>query len=123
MIHSASQRKSLWRLKNAPILGVTWLSILRKQYGTNLLLLLFASQHMLKGVVQQFQAASVMWLFRDYRISGPRMQVYMSIACSAWALKPIIGMISDLVPIRGLHKAPYVFASSIIGVACTAYVG
>lgn len=121
--YTPSQRKPMWHLRNAPLFGVTWLSILRKQYGTNLLLLLFASQHMLKGVVQQFQAAAVMWLFRDYRISGPRMQIYMSISCSAWALKPVIGIISDLFPIKGLHKAPYVIITSIIGVACTAYIG
>merc|ERR1719456_497091 len=103
--------------------GVAWMSVLRQQYGTNLLLLLFASQHMLKGVVQQFQAASVMWLFRDYQISGPRMQVYVSVSCSAWALKPIIGMVSDSLPIRGFHKAPYVIITSLIGVTCTALIG
>jgi len=123
MVASPSERKSLWRLRKAPLLGVTWLSILRQQYGTNLLLLLFASQHMLKGIVQQFQAASVMWLFRDYSISGPRMQVYMSISCSAWALKPIIGMVSDLMPIKGYHKAPYVIITSLIGVTCCAMIG
>lgn len=120
---ASGQRKSMLKTAGIPFVGVGWLSVLRKQYGTNLLLLLFASQHMLKGVVQQFQAASVMWLFRDYRISGPRMQVYMSIACSAWALKPLIGIVSDLVPIRGYHKAPYVVVTSIIGVLCTAAIG
>jgi hypothetical protein len=123
MTLTASDRKSMWKLKHAPLLGVTWLAILRQQYGARLLLLLFASQHVLKGIVQQFQAASVMWIFRDYHVSGPRMQVYLSIANSSWALKPIIGMVSDLVPIRGLNKAPYVIITSFIGVACTALIG
>lgn len=51
------------------------------------------------------------------------MQVYMSISCSAWALKPIIGIVSDLMPIRGLHKAPYVIITSLIGVSCCAAIG
>lgn len=123
MNHTVSERKVLKHFRKVPLMGVEWLSILRSQYGTSLLLLLFASQHILKGVVQQFQAAAVMWLFRDYRISGPRMQVYLSISNSSWALKPIIGMISDLVPIRGLHKAPYVIITSIIGVFCTGWIG
>jgi len=120
---SASERKSLWRIRKAPPMGIEWLSILRQQYGTNLLLLLFASQHVLKGIVQQFQAASVMWLFRDYGVSGPRMQIYLSISNSSWALKPVIGIVSDMLPIRGLNKAPYVIITSIIGVTCTALLG
>jgi folate/biopterin transporter len=78
---------------------------------------------MLKGVVQQFQASTVMWLFREYQISGPRMQVYISVAASAWAMKPIIGMVSDLFPIGGYNKGPYVIISSLIGVTCTAMLG
>lgn len=103
--------------------GVVWLARLNGEYGPRLLLLLFASQHMLKGVVQQFQASSVMWLLREYRISGPQMQVYVSISNSAWALKPIIGMISDLFPVFGYRKAPYVILTSIIGVVCTTTIG
>jgi folate/biopterin transporter len=121
--HVLLKDKLMLRMRKAPLFGVTWLAALRVQYGENLLLLLFASQHILKGIVQQLQASSIMWIFRDYHVSGPRMQVYTSISNSAWALKPIIGILSDLVPIRGLHKAPYVIMTSIIGVICTAIVG
>lgn len=107
----------------APVPGLLWLAGLREHYGANLLLLLFASQHVLKGIVCQFQGSAVMWVFREYRLSGPRIQVYASIANSAWALKPIIGLTSDLAPIGGYRKAPYVVLVSIIGVGCTAYIG
>mmetsp|Transcript_79070 Transcript_79070/g.124704 ORF Transcript_79070/g.124704 Transcript_79070/m.124704 type:complete len:635 (-) Transcript_79070:30-1934(-) len=120
---ASSEMRALWRLQKAQIMGVKWLAVLREQYGTNLLLLLFVSQHVLKGIVQQLQATTVMWVFRDYHVSGPRMQVYTSISNSSWAFKPIIGMVSDLLPIKGYHKAPYVIVSSIIGVACTAMIG
>lgn len=103
--------------------GVAWFASLRANYGTNLLLLLFAAQHVLKGIVQQFQAATVMWIFRDYRVGGPRMQVYTSVSNSAWALKPLIGLVSDLFPVWGLHKAPYVVLASMVGVCCTSTIG
>lgn len=106
-----------------PMQCVTWLAVLREQYGTKLLLLLFSVQHVLKGIVWQYQAAAMMWVFREYSISGPTMQVYSSISSSAWALKPIVGMASDLVPIFGRHKAPYIIITSTIGVVCTAIVG
>eukprot|EP00929_Paragymnodinium_shiwhaense_P074098 TRINITY_DN37904_c0_g2_i1.p1 TRINITY_DN37904_c0_g2~~TRINITY_DN37904_c0_g2_i1.p1 ORF type:complete len:698 (-),score=113.59 TRINITY_DN37904_c0_g2_i1:74-2167(-) len=103
--------------------GVMWLQRIRMEYGSRLLLLLFASQHILKGVVQQFQASAVMWLLREYRVSGPSMQVYVSVSNSAWALKPIIGLISDLVPVLGYRKAPYIILTAFIGIICTTTIG
>jgi len=103
--------------------GVRWLAQVREEYGVRLLLLLFASQHIIKGVVQQFQASAVMWLLREYRVSGPRMQVYVSISNSAWALKPMIGVVSDLFPVLGYRKAPYVILTSFIGIICTTAIG
>eukprot|EP00927_Polykrikos_kofoidii_P060013 TRINITY_DN55093_c0_g1_i1.p1 TRINITY_DN55093_c0_g1~~TRINITY_DN55093_c0_g1_i1.p1 ORF type:complete len:699 (-),score=52.26 TRINITY_DN55093_c0_g1_i1:144-2240(-) len=103
--------------------GILWLAKINDEYGMRLMLLLFASQHTLKGIVQQFQASSVMWLLRGYRVSGPQMQLYMSMSNSAWALKPIIGLISDLFPLFGYRKAPYVILTSCIGVLCAARIG
>jgi folate/biopterin transporter len=102
---------------------VLWFASLEKEYGHKLLLILFATQHLLKGVTQQFQSSSIMWLFREYGVSGPQMQIYASVSNSAWALKPIIGLVSDLVPISGLRKAPYIVISSCVGVVCAATIG
>mmetsp|Transcript_88860 Transcript_88860/g.153917 ORF Transcript_88860/g.153917 Transcript_88860/m.153917 type:complete len:758 (+) Transcript_88860:105-2378(+) len=117
----AKRRRGITKIPQG--FGIAWFAALRANYGTSLLLLLFAAQHVLKGVVQQFQAATVMWVFRDYRVSGPRMQVYTSVSNSAWALKPLIGLVSDLVPVWGLHKAPYVVLASTVGVVCTSAIG
>lgn len=100
-----------------------WFGQLDHQYGGNLLWLLFSSQHMLKGVVQQFQASAVMWILMEYRVSGPQMQVYTGVANSSWALKPIIGVVSDLFPIFGYRKAPYCVLTALLGVACTTMIG
>merc|ERR1719262_1192524 len=110
------KRRSIAQQANFIVNSLLWLARLRNEYGHRLLLLLFASQHLIKGVVQQFQTSSVMWLLREYRIDGPQLQVYVSMANSAWALKPMIGMVSDLMPICGLRKAPYVIMTSCVGV-------
>jgi len=102
---------------------LAWFARLDDLYGAKLIVLLTTSQHILKGVVHQFMHSSVMWLMRDYKVSGPQAQVYMSVASSAWALKPMIGMTSDLVPIWGYRKAPYVIISSLIGVLSTWSIG
>eukprot|EP00931_Biecheleriopsis_adriatica_P049350 TRINITY_DN28550_c0_g1_i1.p1 TRINITY_DN28550_c0_g1~~TRINITY_DN28550_c0_g1_i1.p1 ORF type:complete len:580 (-),score=88.73 TRINITY_DN28550_c0_g1_i1:124-1863(-) len=100
-----------------------WIDDLQTEYGIKLILLLHSSQHLLKGIVHQCQAAAVMWLFREYQISGPQMQVYVSIAASAWALKPVLGCASDMIPLWGYRRAPYVLITSIVGVACTTSIG
>jgi hypothetical protein len=120
----ATKGKPLARWNNNFVIGtIVWLSRLKNEYGARLLILLFASQHLIKGVVQQFQTSSVMWLLREYRIDGPQLQVYVSIANSAWALKPMIGMVSDLMPVFGLRKAPYVIMTSCVGVVCAFIIG
>lgn len=110
-------------VNNTVFSGVMWLQRINNEYGSRLLLLLFASQHILKGVVQQFQASAVMWLLREYRVTGPTMQVYVSVSNSAWALKPLIGLVSDLVPVLGYRKAPYIILTAFIGIICTTTIG
>jgi len=100
-----------------------WLNELNNQYGTKLLMLLHSSQHLIKGIVHQFQAAAVMWLLREYKVSGPQMQILLGVANSAWALKPVLGCISDMLPVMGWRKAPYVIITSIGGVVCTTAIG
>lgn len=104
-------------------LTLRWFARLELHYGWRLLILLWSSQHLLKGVVNQFQSSAVMWLLQEYNVSGPRMQVYISVGASAWALKPIIGAVSDMFPWWGRRKAPYVVFASLIGVASTLMIG
>lgn len=103
--------------------ALKWFGNLERHYGWRLLILLWSSQHLLKGVVNQFQSSAVMWLLQEYNVSGPSMQIYTSIGSAAWALKPLIGVVSDMFPWWGCRKAPYVVASSIIGVSCTMMIG
>ena len=36
-----------------------------------------------------------------------------------WQLKSLFGLLSDTVPIRGLHRAPYMLFAGVVGVAAT----
>eukprot|EP00746_Dinoflagellata_sp_MGD_P004962 gnl/MRDRNA2_/MRDRNA2_109591_c0_seq1.p1 gnl/MRDRNA2_/MRDRNA2_109591_c0~~gnl/MRDRNA2_/MRDRNA2_109591_c0_seq1.p1 ORF type:complete len:565 (-),score=76.80 gnl/MRDRNA2_/MRDRNA2_109591_c0_seq1:134-1828(-) len=100
-----------------------WLCMLSDQYGYRLLVLLFASQHILKGLVFSVVAMSQSWIWKSYHVSGPMMQIYSGIVVMPWALKPISGMISDLFPIAGYNKAPYIIIVSLLGIAAFCCVG
>lgn len=45
------------------------------------------------------------------------MQVYTSIAFLPFAMKPLIGMLSDAYPILGYQKIPYICLTTVVGIA------
>eukprot|EP00927_Polykrikos_kofoidii_P006601 TRINITY_DN12674_c0_g1_i1.p1 TRINITY_DN12674_c0_g1~~TRINITY_DN12674_c0_g1_i1.p1 ORF type:complete len:500 (-),score=67.13 TRINITY_DN12674_c0_g1_i1:242-1675(-) len=90
-----------------------------ESYSFRFLFMGFAGQHMLKGFAMSFMGQATSFLFAWYHVRGPRMQILTGIAALPWALKPIIGLLSDCFPICQYNKAPYMIASSIWGVgAC-----
>lgn len=97
--------------------------MLRECYGLQFLLTLGAANLLLKGIVSQLQQSSVWFLLKQYNVSGPRMQILTSVAHMPWTITPLIGLISDMYPIRGFRKAPYIVAASVAGVLGTCVLG
>merc|ERR1719272_2785147 len=108
---------------NSPNALVQWYAMLQEQFGSKLLILLFASQHMVKGLANSLSGQSSQWIFKQYKVTGPHMQVYSGVIGLPWTLKPIIGMVSDICPIRGLNKAPYILVASALGVVGFVCIG
>lgn len=102
---------------------VPWLGDLNRAFGYKLLIMLFASQHLMKGFVSAFVAPAQQYLFASYNIQGPRMQIFAGIVQLPWAMKPIIGLISDCFPICGYNKGPYIFGACVLGVVALSIVG
>eukprot|EP00581_Thalassiosira_minuscula_P012811 CAMPEP_0183716478 /NCGR_PEP_ID=MMETSP0737-20130205/10381_1 /TAXON_ID=385413 /ORGANISM="Thalassiosira miniscula, Strain CCMP1093" /LENGTH=646 /DNA_ID=CAMNT_0025945757 /DNA_START=224 /DNA_END=2165 /DNA_ORIENTATION=+ len=55
-------------------------------------------------------------LFKELGIGAARQQLYGSMIMSPWAMKPFIGVASDLFPIRGFNKRYLAVYSILIGV-------
>mmetsp|Transcript_115641 Transcript_115641/g.247130 ORF Transcript_115641/g.247130 Transcript_115641/m.247130 type:complete len:588 (+) Transcript_115641:62-1825(+) len=96
---------------------VKWLQNLPKQYDKRLLFSFFASQHLVKGFVFHIALSATDYLYGQYSVPATQMQVYEALVMMPWCLKPIYGMCSDLVPVWGYRKGPYIVAASLIGVA------
>lgn len=101
---------------DSPNALMRWFQMLNEQFGPKLLILLFTSQHMVKGLANGLSGEASRWLFKEYNVPGPHVQIYTGVVGLPWALKPIIGMISDILPIKGYNKAPYVLLSSVLGI-------
>uniref|UniRef100_A0A7S4Q5S0 Major facilitator superfamily (MFS) profile domain-containing protein n=1 Tax=Alexandrium monilatum TaxID=311494 RepID=A0A7S4Q5S0_9DINO len=105
------------------LLAVFGISSLADHFGHKLLIMLIASQHLMKGFALSFMSPCILYLYRSYQVRGPQMQIFAGVAQLPWAMKPVIGLISDALPIRGLHKAPYILFASFFGIFATASVG
>lgn len=102
---------------------IRWLGWLDKQYGYQLLALLLSSHAVLKGFVNSMAADSTFWIYKSYEVSGPTLQIYQGIVGLPWAIKPVIGMFSDLFPINGYNKRPYIMIVSLFAIASICAIG
>mmetsp|Transcript_84821 Transcript_84821/g.274748 ORF Transcript_84821/g.274748 Transcript_84821/m.274748 type:complete len:577 (-) Transcript_84821:3-1733(-) len=107
---------------------VQWVQMLVKAYSWRLLAMVFCTAHLLKGFVagggdSGLLGAPVEFLLQDYGVSGGQMQIYCAVAFSPWALKPLIGLMSDSCPILGYQKMPYILATSATGLMATCVLG
>ena len=74
---------------------------------------------MLKGFVAGGGRGGLMgkpieFLFAEYNLNASKIQMYSAVAGSPWALKPLIGFMSDAFPIYGYKKMPYVVITTIM---------
>eukprot|EP00927_Polykrikos_kofoidii_P085520 TRINITY_DN9328_c0_g1_i1.p1 TRINITY_DN9328_c0_g1~~TRINITY_DN9328_c0_g1_i1.p1 ORF type:complete len:586 (+),score=88.95 TRINITY_DN9328_c0_g1_i1:87-1760(+) len=100
-----------------------WLSKLEAVFGRPLLILLFVIQHCNKGFGSSFVGRATPYMYKSYNTPAPQVQIYSGITQLPWALKPIIGLVSDMFPVLGYNKAPYVVLVSAIAGAAFLTVG
>mmetsp|Transcript_21578 Transcript_21578/g.50304 ORF Transcript_21578/g.50304 Transcript_21578/m.50304 type:complete len:578 (-) Transcript_21578:89-1822(-) len=107
----------------APRSCVHWFQKLQYNFGTELLVAIFAAEHLIKGFDHGVGMDATGFLWKAYHVEASNVQTYVAIKAMPWSLKPVFGAISDLLPIMGYRKAPYIVISSIIGVCCYLAIG
>lgn len=96
---------------------------LETSFGYELLVMLFVAQHLMKGFVNEFTAPCIAYLYGSYKVPGPQMQIYRGVTQLPWAMKPMIGLLSDAVPIFGYNKSPYIILVAVLGTAAMTTIG
>lgn len=99
-----------------------------KAFGLRFLLVTAMIEHVLQGFVFSGGAsglvgAPIPFLFRDYGLTASRIQVLMTICVSPWAMKPLIGILSDAIYVRGYRKVPYILATTVGAIVCCLCIG
>eukprot|EP00928_Gymnodinium_smaydae_P080811 TRINITY_DN64433_c0_g1_i1.p1 TRINITY_DN64433_c0_g1~~TRINITY_DN64433_c0_g1_i1.p1 ORF type:complete len:567 (+),score=73.51 TRINITY_DN64433_c0_g1_i1:92-1792(+) len=98
-------------------------SQLEKNFGIRLIVILFFTQHVIKGFVSDFTGSATPYLFKEYGVAASDSQIFGSVISLPFAMKPIIGLVSDLYPIQGYRKAPYMIMSSCLALAAIVAIG
>lgn len=99
--------------------AVAWVEDLSDKVGYKLLVILFFVEHVMRGFVDALSKQSANFVYGAYNVPGPTISIYSGVVSLPWALKPIIGLVSDLVPVGGYNKMPYMLLTSLGG--CIAY--
>jgi hypothetical protein len=75
------------------------------------------SQFCVSGGVFSLVMSLSLPIFQQLGVSASRQQLYTTMMLSPWAMKPFIGVASDLFPIMGYNKRFFALYSIIIGLA------
>jgi len=96
---------------------------LSEHFGYKLLVMLFCTQHLMKGFCSAFIYPCYQYLFAAYNVGASQIGIFSGVIMLPWSMKPIIGLISDVAPIFGYNKAPYMLLATVAGLICTGAIG
>lgn len=105
-----------------------WLRTLSQSYSWRLLAMVVCTNHLLKGFVagggdDGLVGKPIEFIFGELGVSAGRLQMLKAAAISPWALKPVVALLSDAVPILGYRKMPYVVATTLLALVGVLLVG
>lgn len=101
---------------------MNWLRQLRSSFGIPFLLLIYLV-YWTQGFRSFAWLAVSYHLKDDLKLSPSASQFLVSIAFFPWSVKPIYGILSDCVPIRGRKRLPYLIIASILSLIPWLFLG
>lgn len=106
-----------------PVRLNAFLTELAHNYGWKFLIALSVCQHLVKGFTNAFSVSGIDFIMRLYSTTGPQIQTYRAFIVLPWGMKPLLGLASDLFPIYGYRKLPYMAFASLAGLGGMLTVG
>ena len=101
-----------------------WVARLGDAVGWNLVLFIGSCHFCLKGMLMGLAHQAGLPFAQQYlKLSATDMQRYGIVAYFPWSLKPVFGMLSDVVPIGGYNKRYYMTFVSALGAAALVFLG
>lgn len=95
---------------------LTYFRRLIRVFGWKFISFLIVTQFLIKGSLYRLTKSGALPIFKTMGIDAVNLQLYATVISSPWAIKPLIGVLSDLFPIGGYHKRFWLVQSIIVGI-------
>lgn len=106
------------------VVSKNWVLKVSDAVSWQLVAFIFSCHFGLKGVTMGLVGQAGLPFSQQYlKLSAEETQRYGIVAMFPWSIKPLVGMISDVLPIAGYHKRYYMFIVSVLGTSALAYLG
>lgn len=107
---------------------ISWVRKLSENYSWQLLTMVVCTNHLLKGFVagggdDGLVGKPIEFILGEMGISAGKLQVYKAAAIAPWALKPVVALMSDMMPIMGYRKMPYVVMTTMLAMVGAGLLG
>jgi hypothetical protein len=96
--------------------AVAYVRRLEQNFGRSFLVLLVSAYMGVKGALYYVVVLSQLPFYREMGVGAAQYQIYGSIANTPWAMKGLIGGVSDALPLCGYHKRGYIGGACVVGV-------
>ncbi|KAM0883427.1 hypothetical protein ACQ4PT_031653 [Festuca glaucescens] len=95
-----------------------WLRRLSRELHWSFVLAVFAVYGACQGVGDAVGVVAATYYCKDVlRVQPAAAQFYQGIVNSPWVVKPIWGLLTDVVPVAGYRRRPYFLLAGVIGVS------
>jgi len=84
--------------------------------GWKFIAFLFVSQMVIKGMMYRIIETIMLPVFKSLGVGVAELQIFTAISTSPWTFKPVFGVLSDLISIRGYHKKYWLLQAVIVGI-------
>lgn len=101
-----------------------WLSSLSSQLHPTIVAGIVLVYGLSQGFSASYFRVAADYYWKDVQKTQPSLaQFYVGLYSLPWLLKPIWGLLTDVIPVAGYRRRPYFFAAGVIGAASAAAVG
>jgi hypothetical protein len=94
-----------------------YFSRLDRNYGLRFLILCCMTTQLLKGFCRAQSSQSARFLVQLWNIPGPKIDTFTAISDIPWSMKPVVAVLSDLYPLFGFRKIPYITIGILLGIS------
>lgn len=93
-----------------------YIARLKNAFGFKFIFLIFISQCFIKGICFVIMTRGLLPFFKQMGLDAIQLQLYTAVALCPWTVKPLIGVLSDLIAIVGYHKRFMILFACLVGI-------